>query len=84
MAVPGCSAADITLPNGLSCTPNIPCAATQVNFAGCEAIDTLVMLVTTADNAWCVALDSIEVRACSADSSISATAPYVGTDRVIA
>ena len=80
VAVPGCSATDITLSNGLTCTVNSPCAAVQVNFAGCEAIDTLDMLVTTSNNAWCVALDSIEVQACSANSSISATAPYVGTD----
>ena len=82
VAVPGCQATDITLSNGLTCTPSSPCAATQVKFAGCEAIDTLDMLVTTANVRWCVALDSIVVQACSADSSISATTPYVGTDRV--
>ena len=81
VAVPGCGAAAVTLPNGCANGIN-PCAATKVSFTGCEAIDALQVTVTTTNlnGYWCVALDLIVVQACSSDSSISATTPYVGTD----
>ena len=80
VAVGGCAATGVSLPNG--CANTNPCAATQVTFSGCEGIDTLQMSVSTTFvlGHWCVALDSIVVQACSSESSISATAPYVGTD----
>ena len=78
-AVSGCGATGIILPN--ACSKNLdPCPAKQVSFTGCESIDTLQMNAssTAPGGFYCVALDSIVVQACSADSSISAAAPYVG------
>ena len=85
VAIPGCGATGITLPNNCANAPD-PCPARQVSFAGCEGIDTLQMAASTTSNNgfFCVALDSIQVQACSSDSSVSATAPYTGVDVVIA
>ena len=84
LAVPGCGPTGATLLNSAACSSDVPCAATQVTFSGCAGIDALQMSVSTANPStfWCIALDSILVQACSADSSISATAPYAGTDQV--
>ena len=78
--VPACGASSFTLPNG-GANGNQPCAATQVTFSGCENIDTLQIAASTANPStfYCIALDSIVVQACSADSSISAAVTYSGT-----
>ena len=84
VALPGCGPTGATLLNSAACTRAVPCAATQLTFSGCAGIDALQMTVSTPSPStlWCVALDSILVQACSSDSSISATAPYAGTDQV--